>query len=132
IRSKAGRSKAGNVVLLGYQPNHVLLDHLQRAKAFIFAAEEDFGLLPLEAQACGTPVIAYGKGGALETVRGLDEKNPTGVFFAKQTTTAIVDAIKQFEQVQNQLTVDNCTMNAARFAPERFRKEFMAFVNGKV
>ena len=57
------------------------MDYLQRAKAFIFAAEEDFGILPLEAQACGTPVIAYGKGGALETVRGLEHEKPTGLFF---------------------------------------------------
>ena len=71
-----------NVTLLGYQSFEVLRDHMQRARAFIFAAEEDFGIVPVEAQACGTPVIAYGKGGALETVRGLHRSDqPTGVFF---------------------------------------------------
>ena len=59
-----------NVQLLGYQPDDVLRKYMQHAKAFVFAAEEDFGITPVEAQACGTPVIAYGRGGALETVRG--------------------------------------------------------------
>ncbi|MGE4530468.1 MAG: glycosyltransferase family 4 protein, partial [Acidithiobacillus sp.] len=67
IRSKAG----ANIQFLGYQPFDVLRDYMQRAKAFVFAAEEDFGITPVEAQACGTPVIAYGRGGALETVRGI-------------------------------------------------------------
>lgn len=76
IKQKAGK----NVKMLGYQDGEVLVNHLQAAKAFIFAAEEDFGLLPVEAQACGTPVIAYGKGGALETVRGISQPEPTGLF----------------------------------------------------
>ena len=69
IKSKA----TNNITLLGYQPFGVLKDYMQKAKAFVFAAEEDFGITPVEAQACGTPVIAFGKGGALETVKGLDE-----------------------------------------------------------
>lgn len=120
IKSKAG----SNVTLLGYQANDVLIDHLQRAKAFIFAAEEDFGILPLEAQACGTPVIAYGKGGALETVRGLDHNEPTGLFFAEQTTGAICKAIAGFEQ-QQVIKAENCVANAKRFAPEVFRQQLM-------
>jgi glycosyltransferase involved in cell wall biosynthesis len=77
IKASAGH----NVDFLGYQPGEVLRDHMQRARAFVFAAEEDFGIAPLEAQACGTPVIAYGKGGALETIRGEESVEPTGVFF---------------------------------------------------
>lgn len=57
--------------MLGFAPDNVMRDYMQHAKAFVFAAEEDFGITPVEAQACGTPVIAYGKGGSLETVRGL-------------------------------------------------------------
>lgn len=79
------KANAGpNVQILGYQPQAVLLDYMQRAKAFIFAAEEDFGITLVEAQACGTPVIAYGKGGALETVNDLSHPTPTGLFFPQQ------------------------------------------------
>jgi glycosyltransferase involved in cell wall biosynthesis len=76
IRSMARR----NISFLGYQPTDILAGYLQRARAFVFAAEEDFGITLVEAQACGTPVIAFGKGGALEIVRGLDQAEPTGVF----------------------------------------------------
>jgi glycosyltransferase involved in cell wall biosynthesis len=122
INSKAGK----NVTVLGYQSNQVLKDHMQRAKAFIFAAEEDFGIAPLEAQACGTPVIAYGKGGALETIRGLDVEHPTGVFFKEQTTQSIHSAISDFEGTE--ISPDACRKNAKRFSPERFREEFTELV----
>jgi glycosyltransferase involved in cell wall biosynthesis len=70
---KKVKSKAtGNVELLGYQPFEILKDYMQQAKAFVFAAQEDFGIVPVETQACGTPVIAYGSGGALKTIFGLD------------------------------------------------------------
>ncbi len=128
IKRKAGK----NVELLGYQSNEILISHLQRAKAFIFAAEEDFGLVPVEAQSCGTPIIAYGKGGALETVCGLAHKNPTGVFFYHQTVTAIQSAIAEFEQNAAKLTIENCTANAAQFSPEQFREKFKNFVREKM
>jgi glycosyltransferase involved in cell wall biosynthesis len=128
IKAKAGN----NVTMLGYQSDETLISHMQRARALIFAAEEDFGLIPLEVQACGTPVIAYGKGGALETVRGLDADRPTGVFFPEQTTDAISEAIGTFEQHQARLTVENCVHNAARFTPEQFKKTFMTYVAQKV
>lgn len=124
LKAKAG----GHVELLGYQSNQVLLDYMQRAKALIFAAEEDFGIVPLEAQACGTPVIAYGKGGALETVRGLDNAKPTGLFFPEQTTQAIAEAVRIFEQNCSRFTVEHCVENAAKFNPERFRIEFVKLV----
>lgn len=125
IRAKAG----ANVTLLGYQPYAVLKDHMQRAKAFVFAAEEDFGIAPLEAQACGTPVIAFGKGGALETIRGVGESGaPTGVFFADQAVASICAAVAQFEQERGRIASAACRENAMRFAPQRFRAEFTAFV----
>ncbi len=123
------RATAGpNVEVLGYQPAEVLLGHMQRARAFVFAAEEDFGIAPLEAQACGTPVVVFGKGGALETVIGLDQAEPTGVFFHEQTASAIQEAVAQFENLHGQITPWACRNNALRFSVERFRKEFSDFV----
>lgn len=123
---------ATNIDILGYQSTEVLTHHMQRAKAFLFAAEEDFGIIPLEAQACGTPVIAFGKGGALETIRGIDQDNPTGLFFDEQTTTSLGNAIKQFEKSQHLFTPENCVNQAKQFSPEKFREQFMAFVEKAV
>ncbi|MGK2873933.1 MAG: glycosyltransferase family 4 protein [Alphaproteobacteria bacterium] len=128
---------APNIELLGYQPFEVLRDHMQRARAFVFAAEEDFGIVPIEAQACGTPVIAFGKGGACETIAGIHahaqpERGQvlTGVFFAEQTAPAIRAAVERFESMHEAFTPQACRENALRFAPERFRAEFEAFVEG--
>ena len=117
-----------NVTLMGWQPFDVLKDHMQRAKAFVFAAEEDFGITPLEAQACGTPVIAFGKGAVLETVRGLDAEFPTGVFFNEQTPASIQSAIEIFEKEGIRITPSACRENVLRFSPERFRFELSEFV----
>ena len=124
IKSKAG----ANVVLMGYQNYEVLKSHMQRAKAFIFAAEEDFGIAPLEAQACGTPVIAFGKGGALETIIGQNEENQTGVLFTAQSIESICAAVNEFELTMGDISSVACRENAMRFAPERFRKEFLEIV----
>src|SRR6185436_11351267 len=82
-----------NIELMGYQDNATLHSHMAAARAFVFAADEDFGIMPVEAQACGTPVIALGRGGAKETVIG----GQTGCFFETQTPEAIVSAVEQFE-----------------------------------
>lgn len=127
VRAVAG----ANVELLGYQPRNVMRDYLRQARAFLFAAKEDFGILPLEAQACGTPVIAFGAGGSLETIRGLgcSDKDPaTGLFFAEQTETSLASAVRQFEQNETAFRPECCRENALRFAPERFRQEFAQFV----
>jgi glycosyltransferase involved in cell wall biosynthesis len=130
---KKVKANAGpNVQLLGYQPSEVLKDYMQRARAFVFAAEEDFGITPIEAQACGTPVIAYGKGGVLETIRGLETSNPTGVFFQEQTVESIIDGVERFEQRSGVITATACRENAMRFSSERFRNEFRAFIEEKV
>lgn len=120
---------APNVKLLGYQNDEVLRDLLSRAKAFVFAAEEDFGIAPIEAQACGTPVIAFAGGGALETIRGLDSINPTGMFYYKQTADSLVDAVNYFENYALELISSQaCRENAARFTKEKFKTEFEKFV----
>jgi glycosyltransferase involved in cell wall biosynthesis len=122
--AKIQQIAAPNVTLLGHQPFSVLREHLQNARAFIFAAEEDFGILPVEAQAAGTPVIAYGRGGALETV--LD--NQTGLFFSQQTPSDLADAIEKFEQISSAFDPWLIRQNAERFGVERFRQEFRDFV----
>jgi len=127
------RTKAGpNVTILGYQPDDALRDYMQRAKAFVFAAEEDFGIVPLEAQACGTPVIAYAKGGALETIRGLGDDQPTGVFFKEQSVSAIKAAVSSFEQEAARFLPAACRENALRFATKKFRAEFKAYVEAEM
>ena len=127
IKAMAGR----NVQLLGFQPFENLRDHMQRARAFIFAAEEDFGIAPLEAQACGTPVVAFGKGGVLETIRGLGGERPTGVFFAAQEPLSLQQAVRCLETAGSVIAPIDCRENALRFSPERFRGEFSRYVEGR-
>lgn len=118
-----------NVQILGYQPFAVLKDYMARAKAFVFAAEEDFGITPVEALASGTPVIAYGKGGALETVvASSDSAKATGIFFESQTPESIVQAVERFERLVEPPTSDACRVQAERFSQERFRLEFESLV----
>ncbi|CAG9272247.1 Glycosyltransferase involved in cell wall bisynthesis [Paraburkholderia unamae] len=124
VREKA----APNVSILGYQPFEVLRDHMQRAKAFVFAAEEDFGIAILEAQACGTPVVCYGKGGVLETVIPLGEPEPTGIYFPEQTVQSLSAAVMAFERSIHSFTPQSCRKNAERFSPAVFRRAFMVEV----
>lgn len=131
--AKIQKIATSNVTMLGYQSHEVLLEHLQRAKAFIFAAEEDFGIAPLEAQACGTPVIAYGKGGALETIRGSQNQIPrTGVFFDQQTVPSLCAAIDAFEKLSPAITPQDCRDQALKFSPEIFRKAMQDCVDKEV
>jgi glycosyltransferase involved in cell wall biosynthesis len=128
LRAKAHK----NVTFLGYQERDALARHLQAARAFIFAAEEDFGILPVEAQACGTPVIAYGRGGVTESVRGIDTDDPTGLFFAEQSPTAIRAAVADFEATAGRFSPLACRRNAERFSVGRFRESFSAYVREAV
>lgn len=116
-----------NVTLLGYQPFPVLLSHLRRAKAFIFAAEEDFGIAPLEAQACGTPVLAYGRGGASETV----VNGVTGLHFDEQSASAICDVVEQFEAMPGCFDPHRIRAHSERFSTEQFRRQFRQFVEAR-
>ncbi|WP_349687690.1 glycosyltransferase family 4 protein [Acidaminococcus sp. DS4831] len=126
---KIKKVAAPNVILMGYQPDEVLKDFMRRAKAFVFAAEEDFGITPVEAQACGTPVIAFGKGGSLETVRGYGVKeNPTGIFFYEQKILAVKKAIEQFESISDKISTEDCRKHAERFSISAFRTKFSSYV----
>ena len=120
-----------NVEFTGFLPSEQMRDRLQRARAFLFAAVEDFGIAPVEAMACGTPVIALRRGGAAETVLGLDAAAPTGVFFEEQTAQAITAAVRVFEANTARITAAACRARAEQFSPQRFRGEFMDFVKRK-
>jgi glycosyltransferase involved in cell wall biosynthesis len=115
---------AGNIQWLGYQNIESLRSYMQNARAFIFAAKEDFGIAPLEAQACGTPVIAFRGGAAAETIRGLDHSAPSGVFFFEQTSQSIQEALELFESISETIEPQACRNNAERFSNQRFKQEF--------
>lgn len=113
------------VTMLGHQPDEVVADYMQRCRALLFAADEDFGIVPVEAQAAGAPVIAYGKGGALETV--IDGQ--TGVFFGAQTVESLCDAVRRFEASAAQFNANRIAEHARQFSMDRFRRQFSGLVD---
>lgn len=124
LRRIAGR----NIEFLGQQDDSVLREYYSRCKALIFPGEEDFGIVPLEAMASGRPVIAYGKGGALETVRGSGDK-PTGVFFFEQTPDALIAAVKTFEDNQGRFNPSDIRNHALKFDRELFKERIKTFMS---
>ncbi|BCD67295.1 glycosyltransferase family 4 protein [Nitratiruptor sp. YY09-18] len=124
IKEKAGK----NVEVLGYQPDEILLSLMQKAKAFVFAAVEDFGITPVEAQACGTPVICLGEGGTKETVIDMQ----TGVHFHTQSSEAIIEAIEKFEKNIDIFKLHKIRENALKFSKKRFQKEIEEFIIEKL
>jgi glycosyltransferase involved in cell wall biosynthesis len=123
-REKIRKLTTTNIKWLEHQDTEALRMHMQNARAFLFAGKEDFGIIPLEAQACGTPVIAFGEGGVAETIRGQDDLAPTGVFFLKQTVEAIQEAVEIFESSSRNIRPAACRENAERFSNQRFQLEF--------
>lgn len=120
-----------NINFLGYQSKISTRDYLSRAKAFIFASHEDFGIVTVEAQSCGTPVIAYGKGGSLETVNNLNHTYPTGIFFYNQTIEDLSFSIQQFEKNINKFFPKNCILKSNNFTQNIFKKEFKKYVDAE-
>jgi glycosyltransferase involved in cell wall biosynthesis len=136
---RALKKMAGpTITFLGYQPDDVVREHYRRCRAFVFPSEEDIGLTPIEAQACGRPVIAFGRGGALETVIGglptssFAPESSTGVFFAEQSAESLADAIRFFESSETRFSPAFIRGRAERFDVSRFKSEMRTFINLKM
>ncbi len=119
-----------NVQILGSQPNSVVEELMAAAKAFVYTACEDFGIALVEAQACGTPVIALGAGGALETVQDIRQypQTGTGLLFSPQTEAALIEAVQTFETYQGQFDPVTVRSQALKFAPNIFQERYQSFV----
>ncbi len=119
-----------NVQILGRQPDEIVADYLSRAKAFVYAGCEDFGIVLVEAQACGTPVIAFGKGGALEIVKDMREHpQGTGLFFRQQTPQALATTVDIFEENVQKIQPETCFRQAKQFSSAIFGQTYVEFVN---
>ena len=118
-----------NVDMLGYQDDETLFDHMKRARAFVFGAVEDFGIMPVEAQACGTPVIGMNRGGVAETV--IDGE--TGLLFEEQTPECVAETVRRFSELPDDFLDPDCIrFNAERFSVDRFQREFSKLVNSAI
>ena len=120
------RIAKNNIEILGYCSDSEMIKHMQEAKAFVYVAFEDFGIVPVEAMGCGTPVITYGKGGVLDTV--IDGK--TGVYFNEQTIESLNNAILKFEDIK--FIAKDISVHANNFSSQRFTDEFQLFVDEKI
>ena len=114
---------------LGWQPDSVIRDHLRRSAALLFPGEEDFGIVPVEAQACGSPVIALGRGGAAETVRDLNAGHgPTGILFEESSVDSLVEAMERFESNREAFDPQAARRQAERFSTPRFERELLDYL----
>ena len=114
-----------NIEFAGHLSRPAFLDKIAKAKAFVFAGCEDFGIVLAEAQACGTPLIAFGRGGARDIVRIADDnEDPTGLLFDRQTKETIINAVEAFEARASSISPEACRENAIRFSESRFHREF--------
>jgi len=128
------RRAAGNIRFLGWQPDDVVAEHYARCRAFIFPGEEDFGITPVEAQAAGRPVVAFGRGGVVETViplNDLESKTPTGVFFQEPTAEALAEAVRTFEAREDAFDSQAIRQNALRFDRSRFKQQISQMVQSR-
>ena len=128
MMKKIKKIAGSNIEILGYQPKSIVKEYMKKAKALIFPAEEDFGIVMVEAQASGTPVIAYKEGGASEIVI----ENQTGLLFDKQNIYSIIDIIDKFERIQDKFDPYFIKNSSRRFDKEVFRSKFYKYVMEKV
>jgi glycosyltransferase involved in cell wall biosynthesis len=124
---------SANVIFIEDADDNEVVEYMKKCRALLFPGEEDFGIVPLEAQACGKPVIAFGKGGALETVIGLDhaqavESNPTGMFFSEQNPEVLRKTILQFEKIREKFAPHNCHSNALRFDRAVYKQSIQKYI----
>lgn len=124
---KIKKKAKSNIEILGFQEDEVLIDYMKRAKAFVFAAEEDFGIVPVEAQACGTPVICLDKGGTKETI----QDGVSGVFFKEQKIDSLLSAIDEFEKNYDLFEPSLVRKNSLKFSKERFEREIKSYIEDK-
>ena len=132
LRASLARQANTNIEFLGWQDDVRLAELYATGQALIFPGEEDFGIAPLEAQASGRPVIAFKRGGLLETVVGLDGSlpaaHPTGIFFDEQNVDSLVTAVRLFEENKHQFNPDHIRQHAVKFGRDRFKREIVEHV----
>ncbi len=132
LRKALEKTAASNIEFLGWVDDARLAELYAGCQALIFPGEEDFGIVPLEAQASGRPVIGYGKGGLLETVIGLNgpsiEGCPTGIFFPEQHEQSLIDALELYQRSQREFYPDKIRQHAAKFSRERFKQEMAEYL----
>lgn len=132
-RRRLARRAGATVRLLGWASDAAIRDHLRRARALLFPGHEDFGIVPLEAQACGTPVIALDQGGATETVIAADEGLPgTGVLYEEASAEGLAGAIERFEQGKHPVSGQWARRQAEQFSLQRFERELIAYLENIV
>lgn len=127
LKTLASKYRKADIKFTGRINDEEVKVYLQKCRAMIFSAEEDFGIIPVECQACGRPVIAFGKGGALETVK----ENTTGIFFQEQNEESLKEAIVRFEKLEGEGTFKTTVIveHAQKFSAERFRRELQTVID---
>jgi glycosyltransferase involved in cell wall biosynthesis len=136
-RSRLERSAGSNIEFLGWVDESVLAALYGGCQALIFPGEEDFGIVPLEAQACGRPVIAYEKGGVLETVipvtaNAESDAPPTGIFFSQQSAAELIKAVELYGRIQDRFNPAKIRDHAAQFSTQRFRDQIHEFIRARL
>jgi glycosyltransferase involved in cell wall biosynthesis len=127
--ARLSRQAGADVRWLGWQPNEQIREAMRQCRALLFPGEEDFGIVPVEAQACGAPVIAFGRGGATETVLPLGQRRePTGIWFADQTAESLIDALERFERQRGDFSPQAARRQSLFFQEARFEEELFAYL----
>lgn len=127
-RKRLERMAAGNIDFLGFKPDEVVTEYMENCRAFIFTGEEDFGIAPIEAMACGKPVLAYRKGGLTETVI----EGETGQFFDEPTLESMENALTQLLINEKEYDYKAIAKHAKKFSKERFEKEMSEVIEGSL